>query len=223
MTELLSDYISPGKHVLTLQYGVDTDLFFPPPASTERKPVCLSNRKMIPLSNLEVLLQAARILNRQESPLRIDFANDGEVMPILKQEASRKQLDRTVFFLGPVDHTVMPDLLRSASIYVSMSLSDGASLSLMEAMACGTFPVLSDIAANREWITDGLNGYLIPPDSPEQLAGKLNAAWNHRELREKAAKYNRSLILEKGDRKKNMKVIERAFIQLVERSRESSL
>jgi glycosyltransferase involved in cell wall biosynthesis len=223
MTDLLSEYTSDDRPVITLQYGVDTDLFSPPAASSERKPVCLSNRKMIPLSNLEVILRAAAILDKRGSPVRIDFAGDGEQSTMLKQEASAMQLERRISFLGPVDHAVMPNLLRSASIYVSMSLSDGASLSLMEAMACGTFPVVSDIPANREWITDGVNGYLIRPDSPEQLALKLNDAWNRPALREKAAEHNRSLIMEKGDRKKNMTIIERAFIQLVERSKESNI
>ena len=54
----------------------------------------------------------------------------------------------------------MPAYLNAADIYVSTSLSDGTSLSLLEAMACSLPVVVTDIPANKEWITDGHNGFL---------------------------------------------------------------
>jgi glycosyltransferase involved in cell wall biosynthesis len=219
MTQVLYKYMVPGKPVQTLQYGVDTDLFRPLVASTPREPVCISTRYMVPVSNLETVLLAAQILERQGSPIRINIAGTGVLLPLLRQKASELQLNDRVSFLGDMGHLRTPELLRSASLYVSMSLSDGASISLLEAMACGTFPVVSDIAGNREWINDGVNGYLVPPDSPVKLAQRLTDAWNQPELRSSAAKYNRSLILEKGDYQKNMKIIESAYVHLVQQFR----
>jgi len=219
MTQTLSDYMVNDKLVLTQQYGIDTNLFFPPhEAASSRSPVCLSNRAMVPICNLETILLSAHKLEAQGSPVHINLAGDGEQSKFLKQKAGKLKLRDRVSFVGNIDHARMPEELRSASIYVSMSLSDGTSISLIEAMACGAFPVVSDIPANREWITDGVNGYLVSPDSPDQLAQRLNDAWNRPELRQTAAERNWSIIREKGDYKKNMAIIESALIGLAEKS-----
>jgi glycosyltransferase involved in cell wall biosynthesis len=220
MTQALYDYITSDKPVLTQQYGIDTDRFFPLHKASDRTPVCLSNRAMVPICNLETVLLAARKLEAQGSPLHINLAGDGEQSDFLRRKAAELELHDRISFAGRIDHSRMPELLRSASIYISMCSSDGTSISLMEAMACGAFPVVSDIPANREWITDGVNGYLVSPDSPEQLAERLNEAWNHPELRQAAAKRNWSLIREKGNYRKNMSIIESAFMRLIEESRE---
>jgi glycosyltransferase involved in cell wall biosynthesis len=214
MTQILSEYVAVDKPVMTQQYGVDTDCFYPPPYLALRPPVCLSNRAIVPVSNLESILLGARKIEDQDSSIRIHLAGNGEQSAFLRRRATQLQLGDRVSFLGSIDHAQMPEMLRSASIYVSMSSSDGASLSLMEAMACGAFPVVSDIPANREWITGGINGYLVPLGSPNLLAERLNDAWNHPELREAAAKQNWSLIREKGEYRKNMAIIESAFMRL---------
>jgi glycosyltransferase involved in cell wall biosynthesis len=57
-----------------------------------------------------------------------------------------------------------PALARSyhrAAVFASVPESDGTSVSLLEAMAAGCVPVLSDLPANREWVTDGRNGFLV--------------------------------------------------------------
>jgi len=220
MTQTLSDYMAADKPVLTQQYGIDTNQFFPPhEAVSSRAPVCLSNRAMVPICNLETILLAACKLEAQGSPLHINLAGHGEQFNLLKQKADALKLRDRVSFVGHIDHVRMPEELQAASIYISMSLSDGTSISLMEAMACGAFPVVSDIPANREWITDGVNGYLVSPHSPDQLAQRLNDAWNRHELRKRAAERNWSIIREKGDYKKNMAIIESAFLPLTEQSK----
>lgn len=215
VTRVLREYVARGKPVLTtLQYGVDTDLFCPPESPARRRPICLSNRAMVPLSDLETVLLAAGKLKQLGSPVRIHMAGDGEQEAFLGRRATELQLGDRVSFVGRIDHGQMPDLLRSASIYVSMCRSDGMSLSLMEAMACGTFPVVADIPANRELITDGVNGYLVPVGSPECLARRLDDAWNDGALRRAAARHNRALILERGEYRKTMAAVESAFLRL---------
>jgi len=66
--------------------------------------------------------------------------------------------------------------LQSADIYVSASLSDGSSISLLEAMACGLAPIVSDIPGNREWVTESDNGWLFPPTDIKHLADVMAQA-----------------------------------------------
>jgi glycosyltransferase involved in cell wall biosynthesis len=219
MTAVLPNYLAPGTSVLTLQYGIDTRSFHPPGEGRPRPPLCLSTRKMVPVCNLETVLFAAQALDAADSPIRIHLANDGELYDSLQEAAANLGLGDRVRFLGRIDQARMAAELRTAALYVSMSLSDGASLSLMEAMACGAFPVVSDIPANREWIDDGVNGFLVPPHSARHLARRLDEAWGKPELRQAAAERNWALIREKGDYRKNMAVIESEYTRLVQQAR----
>jgi glycosyltransferase involved in cell wall biosynthesis len=70
----------------------------------------------------------------------------------------------------------------------------------MEALACGVFPVLSDIPANAEWIDPALeNGLLVPLDDPPSLASALTRAIDDEGLRSRAEAYNRAQILRRAD------------------------
>jgi hypothetical protein len=66
---------------------------------------------------------------------------------------------RVIRFIGYVPHEELAGFLAAADVYVSTSTTDGASVSLDEAMACELAPVVTDIPANRAWIKDGENGF----------------------------------------------------------------
>lgn len=214
ITDTLPHYLTRSVPVLTMQYGLDLRHFAPQDGPEPRGPLCFSNRALVPLSKIETLVTAGQILHSLDSPLTIKVAGTGGEMMHLKKVVEAQGLGRRIEFIGQVDHREMPALLRSAAIYVTMARSDGTSLSLLEAMACGAFPVVSDIAANREWIEDGVNGYVVAPDSATDLAHKLEMAWADADLRRRAAEYNWALIQEKADYRRNMAAIESAFVDL---------
>ena len=88
----------------------------------------------------------------------------------------------------------MPDLLANHHIYVSTARSDTTSVSLLEAMACGLFPVVTDIPANREWIDDGHNGRLFPAGDAAALGQALVGAWSEAGLRRAARERNLEIV-----------------------------
>ena len=79
-----------------------------------------------------------------------------------------------------------PALLARAEIYLSASLSDSTSVSLLEAMACGAVPVVSDIDGNREWVAEGEGARLFAPGDPGSLARALERALDDPAWRESA-------------------------------------
>lgn len=113
----------------------------------------------------------------------------------------------TVRFIGRIPHEKMPSLLAQADIYVSTSLHDGASVSLLEAMGSGAFPVVTDIPSNREWISDGDNGFLVPKEDENLLAKKIvEAIRNHRLLGEASTK-NQEIVEQRAYWRENLKKI----------------
>jgi glycosyltransferase involved in cell wall biosynthesis len=92
----------------------------------------------------------------------------------------------------------MPGLLGQSDIYVSTSLSDGTSVSLLEAMAAGGFPVVTDIPANREWIKDGENGFLVPVNEAGLLAKRIVSAIRDEDLLQRSRTDNLRTVEERA-------------------------
>lgn len=88
----------------------------------------------------------------------------------------------------------MAKIFRSAVVAVSPSIHDGTPNTLLEAMACGCFPIAGDLESLREWIESGINGFLVDPTDPIALGEAILAALDQPELREKARQRNLELI-----------------------------
>jgi len=93
------------------------------------------------------------------------------------------------------------DIFRIAELSVSPSLHDGTPNTLLEAMACGSFPVAGDIESVREWIRSGENGLLFDPRSPDACAEAMIRALRDDRLRADSKQRNAQLIAERADEK----------------------
>ena len=110
----------------------------------------------------------------------------------------RLGLERSVRLLPYLSPQEMAALFRSAAVTVSPSEHDGTPNTLLEAMACGAFPVAGDIELVREWILPGKNGFLFDPRRPGSLAQAVIEALESAELREEAAVRNQHLVAERA-------------------------
>jgi glycosyltransferase involved in cell wall biosynthesis len=105
----------------------------------------------------------------------------------------------------------MANLFRQAQVVVSPSTHDGTPNTLLEALACGCFPVVGDIEPLREWITQGKNGFLVNPTDPQALADAMFNALQETELRAQAQKENRRLITERAEYQHSMEQAEEFY------------
>lgn len=90
-------------------------------------------------------------------------------------------------------------LFQQSDITVSLTTHDGTPNTLIEAMACGCFPVAGDIESLREWITPGVNGLLVEAKKPQAIAEALVLAMENIELRRRAAEMNLEIITQKAE------------------------
>jgi glycosyltransferase involved in cell wall biosynthesis len=164
----------------------------------------LSNRNLLPLYNVSLLIRAIPIVLKEEPETKFLIAGDGAEKDSLERKVKNLNVNSSITFLGRVPHEEMPDLLSRADIYVSTSLYDGTSVSLLEAMASGAFPIVTDIPANREWITNAENGFLIPIENENILAMRIVEAIHNKELLTKASEKNRMIIKDKAHWKENI-------------------
>ena len=214
MTDAICSMGVPGESVLTFPYGVDLDRFRPPDNPPEGGPNILSNRKLAPVYGVNTLIDAFPAVREAFHQATLTVAGDGELRAELLARAERSIARRAIVFVGDVDHHRMPSLLRDHHLYVSTSLSDTTSVSLLEAMACGLFPIVSDIPANREWIEDGVNGCLVPIQQPMRLAMTIIDVWKDAAFRDRAIRANLDLVRTKAEWNTNMQGARELFERL---------
>ena len=134
--------------------------------------------------------------------------------PHAEQWVEDMNLGEHVLLLPYLPQEQLWRLYSRAQIYVSLSSHDGTPNTFLEALACGCFPVVGDIASLREWLTNGVNGLLVDPRDPQQAADAMIRAVVDEGLRFGALKKNYEMIRSRaevsGVRKKY-----RSFIQLI--------
>ena len=109
----------------------------------------------------------------------------------------------------------MAELFRQAMITLSMTTHDGTPNTLLEAMACGCFPIAGDIVSLREWVTPGENGILLDPHDAKKLARAIIQALDQPELRRGAREKNLALVKERAEYGKCMGEAEEFYMQLI--------
>ena len=74
---------------------------------------------------------------------------------------------------------------------------------------------MGDIESLREWIEDGVNGFLVPPDNPDAVAAAILRAIDDTELRRSAAAKNHRMIEARADHSKVMPLAEKFYADVI--------
>ena len=82
---------------------------------------------------------------------------------------------------------------------------------MLEAMACGAVPIVTDVSGVRDLIEDGKNGAIVPVDQWERVLEKISSAYWDREWLKKAGAYNAELVREKCDIEQYANGIEQTY------------
>ena len=120
-------------------------------------------------------------------------------------------IENAVELLPSFPHEKMGEVFRGAQIVVSPSIHDGTPNSLLEAMACGCFPVAGDLESIREWITHGQNGLLFNANDAQTIADAILLGLEREDLRADAAGLNASIISARAEFGANMMKVEEFY------------
>jgi glycosyltransferase involved in cell wall biosynthesis len=211
----------PEDKLLTFPMSVLPESFRadgPLPEGWGEDRVIFSNRSLYPVYDVESLVRAAPTILEKVPDAKVLIAGEGPQAGRLASLSRELGVAGRVQLLGAVPHEQMPKYLRGASAYVSTALSDGASVSLLEAMACGTFPIVADIPANREWIEEGRNGFLFPPNDADALARKIEECLSQPDLVAKAREINARIIYQRARWSSNIEKLLGLYERVMARS-----
>ena len=209
-----------AQKIVTLPFGVDTEIFNPNRRSsptTHDSSLIVSTRRLDRGLDVHVFIRAAPHVLESCGRVRFAVAGDGPLRAELEELANDLGIASHIEFLGAITHQDMSKLLGEADVFVSTSPSDGNNISLNEAMACGAFPVATDIAANRAWIQPGENGLLFSCQNADELAQKIIEAIGRPEWRQAAMAKNWEIVRTKASWAWEMAKMEKAYEALVTR------
>jgi glycosyltransferase involved in cell wall biosynthesis len=172
--------------VIVFPFGLEA---MPPPPPAKDPGLVFANRGLEPIYRPQRVLQAFAAMVAADPSCRLVMANDGSLRDALQAQAAALGLADRVAFVGRLDADAQAGWYDRAQWYLSLPGSDSVSVSVLEAMAHGCIPILSDLAANRELVASGRNGLILAdgalPDAAvlaplrqraEAIAGD-NRAW----------------------------------------------
>jgi hypothetical protein len=182
--------------------GIRTDVFYPPSAPVAA-PLVVNPRGFRAYVRNDVFFQAIPLVLKERPDARFactGMAGERQVLDWIEKLG----IGASVELLPSRPHAAMADLFRSAQVVVSPTTHDGTPNTLLEALACGCFPVAGDLESIREWITPGKNGLLVDAGDPTALAAAILRGLNETALRRQAAEQNAVIIAERAEYTRNM-------------------
>lgn len=161
----------PASKVQRIWNGIDLSAFrYRGPVA---EPVAISVARLSPEKDFATLLWATAQVIQTIPNFRLKLVGDGPERDKLQRLARAIGLTDCVEWLG--ERKDIPDLLTTAGFFVTSSLTEGISLTLLEAMAVGLPIVATDAGGNREIVVDGITGAITPVGDVNQLAQAMIA------------------------------------------------
>lgn len=216
--QLAISYGMRSDRIITFPWGVDLQHFAPQTpdfqTSVSDPFILLSTRSWEPIYGVDVLAKAFVMAAQKYPELHLIMLGNGSLAGQLRRIFVQANLEEKVTFPGHVGFTDLPRYYRMADLYVSASHSDGSSISLLEAMACGTPALVSDISGNREWIIhndDGENGWSFPDGDAGALAQAILQAVEVRSHLPAMGRFARRVVEKRADWEKNFPQLFQAY------------
>ena len=138
-----------------------------------------------PDKGLPYLVETADLIIKQKKLSDIIFAiiGDGPERKLLEEIINARGLKNRFILTGAIVNPIK--YLKAFDIYVQPSIKEGFGYTVLEAMAAGAPIAASAIGGIPEMITDGFNGFLVPPADPQALADKIIELLANPELAQK--------------------------------------
>lgn len=193
--------------VITFPFGVER---MPSVLEEEKDELYFfSNRAIEKNYNINQVVELFSFLCQANANRKLIIANDGGEKEKVLTLVKRLSLERQVEFVGFLKADQQAHWYRKCKFYFSIPTSDSTSVSLLEAMAHGCIPIVSDIDSNREWIDDGKNGIVFSGDIQKLHEINLKDAFDiNREIIKKTAIWKENvkklvILLEKNEEQRS--------------------
>ncbi len=184
-------------------WGIDLKDFKPSTRKNKKDITLFCSRTWETIYGVDVLAKAFVKVANQNPNVNLILLGGGSQGASIRQILMNGGVMERVHFGGQVGQRDLPRWYHMADLYISPSHVDGSSVTLMEAMASGLPCLVSDIAGNKEWIEDGVNGWTFRDGDVGDLAEKILFAIKRRREFKRIGELARKTAEERADWKKN--------------------
>jgi hypothetical protein len=130
----------------------------------------------------------------------------------LEVELMRERTGIDISYLEKISKNEFLEKFTNARIYIGIGISDGLSTSMVEAMGAGTFPIQSENSGAKDFLLDGVNGFIVDPWDLQSLQKNISRALKDDDLVDNAQKINIGIIEDKYNYHKNILKLERIYL-----------
>ncbi len=198
--------------IVCFPWGIDVRKFMPGKSTMglrkrlgwEDRFIVIATRGFEAIHAPLVFLEAMKRVVASRPDVGAIMIGDGGLRSRAEEFIDRNDLAGHVYCPGRIPNPNMADHFHEADLYVSTTLSDGTSVSMLEAMGCGLPVAVVDGYGNREWVVPEKNGWLYPTGDAEALSRVILDACPKEPERMKMSHRNRMLVEERADWSKNI-------------------
>ena len=193
---------APQENIFQFPWGIDLTAF---PLREDRNQdhqlTVVSARSMEPVYDVATTIEAFAQLTCERPDLnaRLVLVGSGSLEHELHTTAADLDVDSKIIWMGRVTEADLQRVIADAAVYVSSSSVDGSSITLLQAMATGVTPIVSDVGGNSEWIRHGETGLLFPAGDVPALAACLEKTLSDAGLRNALGSAAHEEVAKHGD------------------------
>jgi len=207
MAEVMQNVAGKKLNILIANFGIDNIA----PNHIEKQNIIYSNRQLTKLYRIDKIIEAfARFVNKR--PLeqwKLIVGAEGDEKNKLIDLSNQLNISKLIDFTGWLEKEKNLYYYSISKYYVSVPQSDGTSISLLEAMAHGCLPILSNLPANKQWVQHNVNGYIVEDLNSNFIeeATKINF--------KEACQLNKHIIENDGTKEANSKKFMQFYHEII--------
>jgi len=187
--EALKNKIAPKEKLITIHNGIKPINLLS--KEEARKKLGINDSEIIigsiaylyKTKGFEYLIQAIKILIDKGLNIKTIIIGEGQEREELENWIDQLYLKNKIILAGKIDNAA--ELLKAFDIYVSSSVKEGLSYTIIEAMTAGLPIIATRVGGSPEMINDNEEGLLVDPANPEKLAQAITKIINNKELKNK--------------------------------------
>lgn len=177
----------------------------------------ISIRRLEKMFRVDVIIKGFYEALKDTPSMFLTVAADGSEMKSLVELVERLEIKDKVRFTGSYKAHEVGRLLSDNDVFVSIPESDSTSVSLLESMYCGLFPVVCGLPANKEWVRDKDNGLVIDEVNESNVGNALLWCYKNKKHMASVAQNNMDIIEKRALWKNNSKIVEGLYNKMLEK------
>lgn len=175
-----------AENIFVVKCGIDQTRFrFDSPVPKEKYPLALYMGRLKKYKSIDQIIKAFPIVLQKLADAKLVIVGDGDYASELKSLVKKLNLEEKIKFTGYVSEKEKVEWLQKAHLAIYPSLKEGWGLTNIEANACGTPVIASNVPGLKDSVVDGETGFLFEYGNINELAEKIVKVLSDEKLREK--------------------------------------